>query len=75
MHWRDPNRTEPLDDLRPAQRYPENPATGDAGRDGYTLVARRPRTPPGLVQDEIVPVERADRIEGIFAPLDQMDSY
>lgn len=46
--------------LRDGPRYLDSEYTGNAARDGYTCIGRRPRV-QGF--DEIVPTERADRLE------------
>jgi hypothetical protein len=65
MHWRNPNKPTHLKDPRPEPRDHET-NTGNAGRDGYTVVARRPRV-RGMT--EPVDVERADRIENAFGTM------
>lgn len=62
MHWKNPNKPETLEDPRPEPRYLDS-NTGDAARDGYTVVARRPRV--RSVQEPVSP-ERADAIEQAF---------
>ena len=72
MRWDDPNRPDRATDLRPVERFTEGPETGNAARDGYTVSSRRPRHGrPG----EMVPVERAERIDEVFSSLPDMDSY
>lgn len=62
--------------LRDGPRHLDTGGTGNAGKDGYTRLARRPRA---AHFDDIVSNERADRIEGFereFATsADLMDSY
>lgn len=60
---RDPNRPEPGTNLRDGERFLTSEASGDAGRDGYTVIARRPRA-PGIT--ETMDPEKADRIEGFY---------
>lgn len=75
MNGRDPNKERTVV-LRDGPRHLETGGTGNAGKDGYSVRARRPRA-RGF--DEIVSPERADRIEGFereFATsADLMDSY
>jgi hypothetical protein len=59
------NRKEQLRDLRPEEKYLDTGGSGRMAQDGYERICRRPRV-RGF--DECVPVERADRIEGIFGP-------
>lgn len=56
---------EPKEICRPLAEDPRyyDSATGDAKKDGYVRVCRRPRV---MGVDECMPLERADRIEGIF---------
>jgi hypothetical protein len=68
---RNPNCKERLEPLNPVTRKMDTGATGDAKRDGYTTVARRPRS--GYF-DDIVEVGQADRIEGIVSDFG-MDEY
>ena len=74
MRYDDPNRPEPLEPLNPKPKYLETEPAGDKAHAGYERIARRPRT---RGYNEIVPEERADRIEGIFStpPGFDMDSY
>ena len=74
MRWSDPNRPEsgayaPGADSKdagcPAPRVLDDEATGDPLKDGYTLVARRPRVQS--FTDTVAP-EKADQIERAFAP-------
>lgn len=62
--------------LRDGPRYLDAGGTGDAGKDGYSVRARRPRA-EGF--NEIVSLERADRIEEFerefMSSADLMDSY
>jgi|GEM_PF-2231597 hypothetical protein len=71
----DPNRAR-VRNLRDEPRHLDTGGTGEAARDGYTRLARRPRS---LWEDEIVSTESADRIEQFEreypSPLDLMDSY
>lgn len=71
----DPNK-EKTRLLRDGPRHLDTGATGSAAQDGYSRLARRPRA-QGF--DEMVDLERADRIEGWereFMPsADPMDSY
>jgi hypothetical protein len=62
-----PNRKERLDPLNPVPRKTDTGATGDAKRDGYTTVARRPRS---AYFDDIVDVGHADMIDGIVSDFD-----
>ena len=64
MHYDDPNRRETLKDLRPVARDLDPGPAADAAHTGYERVARRPRTP---AFSDIVPEERATRIEEMFA--------
>lgn len=69
MRFSDANRPEPAGDPRPKVRYLETDATGNAGVDGYSRIARRPRYPAGMMGSEpdMIPEARADRIEGFFS--------
>lgn len=62
--------------LRDGPRYLDTGGYGDAGKDGFTCRARRPRV-QGF--DEIVSTERADRMEQFerefTSSADLMDSY
>lgn len=62
-----PNRKERLEPLNPVSRKLDTGATGDAKRDGYTTVARRPRS---AYFDDIVDVGHADMIDGIVSDFD-----
>lgn len=63
MYERDPNEPESGALARKDQRYCDSEATGNAARDGYTVIARRPRV-PGMT-DTVAP-EDADRIEAMY---------
>lgn len=64
MDYDDPNRPETLKDLSGRDYHGRDPVrTGNAAKDGYTVIARRPRS--GFVRDTIDP-EQADRIESLF---------
>ena len=69
MRWDDPNRPEPLEPLRPETRDLEAEGPADAAHAGYERIARRPRIRNSY---DIVPEERADRIEEMFSPLPGM---
>jgi len=67
MHFRDwANRPEPIKPLREDEltRDTDVGPTGNIAEAGYERIARRPRS---RMSDEIVPEERADRTEGLFA--------
>jgi hypothetical protein len=68
MHYRDANRPEYAGDPRPVERDLGPEGTGNAAVDGYSTVARVPRMPRGMTRyrEEMVPVARAERIEGMF---------
>jgi len=66
-----PNRKCRLEALNPVERNLNVPATGDVVKDGYTVTGRRPR----YHNADIVDVDRADRIEGMFNDFDLDDSY
>lgn len=59
---RDPNRPVRTVLLRDGERHLDTGGTGHAAQDGYTRLARRPRT---AHSEEIVSLERADRMEEI----------
>lgn len=70
MRYNDPNRPEPIEPERPTARHTDTAPAGNMAEAGYERIARRPR---GRMMDEIIPEERADRIEGMFSdflPLD-----
>jgi hypothetical protein len=78
MNFRDPNRPEYAGDPRPVERQLGNGGTGKAGVDGYTTVARLPKLPRGMsgpvgfgprYREEMMPVAKAERIEGMFADM------
>ena len=60
MNYSDPNKPEVGANLRPHERHLENHASGNPAKDGYTVIARRPRV---AHMTETVPVKQADRIE------------
>ncbi len=66
-----PNRKHRLEALNPVDRNLNVPTTGDVGQDGYTVTGRRPRYHGA----DIVDVDRADRIEGMFNDFDLDDIY
>lgn len=66
-----PNRKHRLEALNPVDRNLNVPTTGDVGQDGYTVTGRRPR----YYNTNIVDVDRADRIEGMFNDFDLDDIY
>ncbi len=74
MFGRDPNKERTVV-LRDGPRHLDAGGTGEAGKDGYTVLARRPRA----ALTEIMPLERADRIEAFerefMTSADLMDSY
>ena len=72
MHYDDPNRPCPGANLRPVERHLENHASGDPAKDGYTVIARRPRVP---FMTEPVSPERADRIEQFAQGVPTMGDY
>lgn len=75
MFSRDPNK-ERTAVLRDGPRHLDAGGSGDAGKDGYSRRARRPRAEHF---NEVVSLERADRIEGFEREFetsaDLMDSY
>lgn len=66
-----PNRKHRLEALNPVDRNLNVPTTGDVGQDGYTVTGRRPRYHGA----DIVDVDRAGRIEGMFNDFDLDDIY
>lgn len=72
MPWRDERQPRPMPIASPREpeRFTADEATGDAARDGYTTIARRPR----VRSHEIHDLDRADRIEGYVSDFD-MDDY
>lgn len=69
MHWRNPNKPECIKDPRPEEARDYDSNTGDAKRDGYTVVARRPCRPCVKGMTEPVEPAIADRIERSFRTL------
>lgn len=72
MNWNDPNRPEHGARHDDGKRQLDSEASGDAARDGYTTIARRPRV-PGFT-DTIAPDE-ATRIEGFHRGFPMPDCY
>jgi hypothetical protein len=61
-NWRNPSKPERLRDPRPEPRYLKSDS-GDAAKDGYSVIARRPRV---RQHTEPVEVDRAEAIERAY---------
>lgn len=73
MHWKDPNRPEPIKPERPCEKHLDTGPEGNIAEAGYRRIARAPR----MRDPQIMPEARADRIEEIFSmpPILDMDGY
>lgn len=69
---RDPNRPVRTILHRDGERHLDTGGTGNAALDGYTRIARRPRS---ARFDEVTSLERADRIEEIEREMQPFDDF
>lgn len=74
MHWRDERQPRPVEIASPREpeRFTADEASGNAARDGYTTIARRPR---GTRSHDIHDLDRAERIESYAADSVIYDDY
>jgi hypothetical protein len=72
MNYDDPNRPCQGANLRPVERHLESHASGNAGKDGYTVIARRPRV---THMTEPVSPREADRIEEFHKSFSMVADY